>query len=121
MADKPSLVERIRAQQERHRARSRVIRVPVAVVGFGLLLVGVALLVLPGPGWLVIALGLALLALEFAWAERILERVVDRLEAASERAARAGRLEKALAVAASIVFAGALVAAVLLLDLPGPF
>ena len=36
---------------------------------------GTVLLVLPGPGWLTILLGLALLAAEFAWARRLLERL----------------------------------------------
>ena len=43
-------------------------------VGGTLIAVGVALLVLPGPGLLVIALGLALLATEFAWARHVLAR-----------------------------------------------
>jgi uncharacterized protein (TIGR02611 family) len=43
-------------------------------VGGTLVAVGVALLVLPGPGLLVIALGLALLATEFAWARHVLDR-----------------------------------------------
>ena len=50
----------------------RVVRV---VGGFTLLLVGVALLVLPGPGWLTIFLGLALLATDFVWARRWLDRL----------------------------------------------
>jgi uncharacterized protein (TIGR02611 family) len=58
-----------------------VIRV---VVGFTLLIVGVALLVLPGPGWVTIFLGLALLAAEFAWARRLL----DRLKAAANNVKR---------------------------------
>jgi tellurite resistance protein TerC len=45
------------------------------VAGFGLLAAGVAMLALPGPGWLTIAAGLALLATEFAWARRLLNRL----------------------------------------------
>lgn len=45
------------------------------VVGFTLLLIGIVLLVLPGPGWFTIVLGLALLAAEFAWARRLLDRL----------------------------------------------
>ena len=37
-----------------------------------------ALLVLPGPGWVTIILGLMILAREFAWAERMLERARRR-------------------------------------------
>jgi len=44
----------------------------VAVMGGTVVLIGVALLVLPGPGLLVIAAGLAILATEFLWAKRAL-------------------------------------------------
>ena len=45
------------------------------VVGFTLLLVGVVMIVTPGPGWLVIFLGLGLLAAEFLWARRLMDRL----------------------------------------------
>ena len=45
------------------------------VAGFTLLLVGVVMIVTPGPGWLVILLGLGLLAAEFVWARRLMERI----------------------------------------------
>ncbi len=43
--------------------------------GFALLALGVVLLVGPGPGWLVILLGLGLLAVDFVWARRLLDRI----------------------------------------------
>ncbi len=45
------------------------------VAGFTLLLAGVVMLVTPGPGWLVIFLGLSLLAAEFIWARRLMDRM----------------------------------------------
>ena len=45
------------------------------VAGFTLLLVGVVMIVTPGPGWLVIFLGLSLLAAEFIWARRLMDRM----------------------------------------------
>ncbi len=56
-------------------------RAGVAVLGGALLLVGLALLVLPGPGMLVIPLGLGVLGLEFAWARRWLVAVQERSRA----------------------------------------
>ena len=50
-------------------------RIIVALVGGTVLLVGVAMIVLPGPATLVIPGGLAILALEFAWARRWLRRI----------------------------------------------
>jgi hypothetical protein len=48
----------------------QVKRIVVIVVGGTVLAVGVALIVLPGPAFIVIPLGLAILAIEFAWAKR---------------------------------------------------
>jgi len=48
------------------------------VVGGTVLLVGVALIVLPGPAFVVIPVGLAILGLEFAWARRWLRKVKER-------------------------------------------
>ena len=45
-------------------------RVIVSVVGATVLLIGIALLVLPGPAFVVIPVGLAILATEYAWARR---------------------------------------------------
>ena len=45
------------------------------VIGFTLLLVGAVMLITPGPGWLTIFLGLGLLAAEFVWARRLMERI----------------------------------------------
>ncbi len=52
-------------------------RAIVAVVGFTVLLVGIAMIVLPGPAFIVIPLGLAILATEFVWAARLLQRARD--------------------------------------------
>lgn len=49
-------------------------RFVVAVVGATILLGGLMLLVLPGPAFVVIPIGLAVLALEFEWARRLLRR-----------------------------------------------
>ena len=45
------------------------------VAGFTLLLAGLVMVITPGPGWLVIFLGLSLLAAEFIWARRLMERM----------------------------------------------
>ena len=49
-------------------------RVIVSVVGATVLLIGIALLVLPGPAFIVIPVGLAILATEYAWARRWLKK-----------------------------------------------
>jgi uncharacterized protein (TIGR02611 family) len=50
----------------------RVFRI---VFGFTLLALGAVMLVTPGPGWLIIFLGLGLLAAEFVWARRLMDRL----------------------------------------------
>ena len=49
-------------------------RIIVGVLGSTVLLIGIALIVLPGPAFIVIPLGLVILASEFAWARRLLRR-----------------------------------------------
>jgi len=46
----------------------------IAILGGTVLLIGVALIVLPGPAFIVIPIGLAILATEFAWARSMVKR-----------------------------------------------
>ena len=78
--------ERLRRQRERHLERSRFFRVLFGITAVLVLIAGVALIPLPGPGLLIVAVGLFMLALEFAWAERLLERTLHRVERARQRA-----------------------------------
>ena len=55
-------------------------RVIVIVIGFTILAAGVAMIVLPGPAVIVIPIGLAILATEFLWARKLLDRVKERIE-----------------------------------------
>ena len=50
-------------------------RITVAVVGCTVLAVGIALIVLPGPAFIVIPIGLAILSVEFAWARLWLRKI----------------------------------------------
>jgi tellurite resistance protein TerC len=43
--------------------------------GFTVLILGIAMILTPGPGWLTILLGLGILAAEFVWARRLLDRL----------------------------------------------
>jgi len=48
------------------------------VAGFTLLILGVLMIVTPGPGWLTILLALGVLAAEFVWARRLLDRIKEQ-------------------------------------------
>jgi tellurite resistance protein TerC len=61
-------------------------RVVALVIGTSVVLLGIALIVLPGPAFVVIPAGLAILASEFVWAQRLLSRL-KRAEAALLRSA----------------------------------
>jgi hypothetical protein len=52
-------------------------RVLVAVVGATITLAGLVMIVTPGPGLVLVVLGLGILASEFAWARRLRDRAVD--------------------------------------------
>jgi uncharacterized protein (TIGR02611 family) len=57
------------------RTVEQVRRIFLVIAGFTLLLAGVVMLVTPGPGLVVILLGLGLLAAEFVWARRLMDRI----------------------------------------------
>ena len=54
-----------------------LVRIARILGGGALLVAGIAMLVLPGPGWLTIFGGLAILAGEFLWARKLLDRLKD--------------------------------------------
>ena len=56
---------------------TRIKRLIKVVFGFTILAAGVAMLVLPGPGWVVIAVALAILAGEYVWARKLLNRLKE--------------------------------------------
>ena len=53
-------------------------RVMKILFGFTLLVIGVVMIFTPGPGWLVILLGLGVLAAEFVWARQLLDRIKEQ-------------------------------------------
>jgi uncharacterized protein (TIGR02611 family) len=57
------------------RTVEQVRRIFLVIAGFTLLLAGFVMLVTPGPGLVVIFFGLSLLAAEFVWARRLMNRI----------------------------------------------
>ena len=55
-------------------------RIAIGIVGGSVLLVGVAMIVLPGPAFVVIPAGLAILGIEFAWARIWLKKAKAKAE-----------------------------------------
>jgi hypothetical protein len=76
------------------------------------------MLVLPGPAFVVIPVGLAMLALEFKWAERALEKALDKAEQARESARNASPAQKVLMTVLVVAGIAAFVTAAILWDIP---
>ena len=62
-------------------------RIVIAIVGFTVLLLGVVMIVLPGPAFIIIPLGLAILATEFVWAQRLLTKAKAYFDKQRQRVA----------------------------------
>ena len=60
-------------------------KIVVAVIGGTIVLIGIALLVLPGPGMVIIPIGLLILASEFAWARWLLRRGKSAVKRARDK------------------------------------
>jgi uncharacterized protein (TIGR02611 family) len=114
----PRLVQRLRERRHTHRDRGFIYRGAFVVAGVTLLLLGIAMLVTPGPAFVFIPVGLAILSLEFAWAERLLDRALEQADAAKRKAAAASPLQKRLTAIATVLGVGAAVTAAILYDIP---
>ena len=77
---RPKFAARLRAWQRRLNEKVGLDKLPVvrkvvySVIGITIVLIGVVMIVLPGPAIIVIPLGLAILAGEYAWARRVIRR-----------------------------------------------
>lgn len=90
-------------------------RAAVTLIGLAAIVVGIILLAAPGPGWLVIFLGLGIWATEFAWAKSLLRRTRRTVGRWTAWLGRQPRWLTALAGAAGLIALGAIVAGAWLL------
>jgi hypothetical protein len=92
------------------------------VVLFGVLVVLVGIFLsgpgIPGPGFLVILIGLGFLALEFDRAERLLEKAIVFGDKLADRAENTSTTQRVLAGLATAVAIAAFVVAAILWDIP---
>jgi uncharacterized protein (TIGR02611 family) len=113
-------IQKLRERKQRHKQRSKVVRLGSMILGIVLVLAGIVLSLplVPGPGFLLIFLGLAVLALEFDPVERLVEKLVYRVDQLENSAKDASPLQRALVIVAIVAACAAFVAASLLWDLP---
>ena len=103
------MIDRLEERRERHAQRHKLYRIGFGVAAVLVLLAGtiLSLPLVPGPGLPLVAVGLAMLALEFAWAERLLRRIAHRIDQVEERIGWAGivaLLVGAVAVGVAVVY-----------------
>lgn len=81
----------------------------VALAGLLVIAIGIILIPFPGPGWLIVLAGLAILAVEFVWAQRLLHFTRARLERWWHWLGRQSLLVRMLAGLVGLLFVGAVV------------
>jgi uncharacterized protein (TIGR02611 family) len=118
--DTPELLVKLRERKERHKQRHILHRIAIVIVGVLIVVAGGVLSApgVPGPGIAVILIGLGFLALEFDWAERLLERAIIWADRAKDRAEETSTKQRVIAGMAGAVAVAAFVVAAVLWDIP---
>ncbi len=118
--DRPDMLIKLEERKRRHAERGIVARVLVVIGGVLLILAGIVLSGpgIPGPGFLLVLLGLSFLALEFDRAERLLAKAIVWADKAKGRAESASPRQKVLTAVLTVIALGAFVAAAILYDIP---
>ena len=111
MTDDTKEVIRLRVArvQRAYRGHGRVFRVLWVVAGVTIVVAGLAMTIFPGPAIIVLPVGMAMLAAEFAWASRLLNMGIERGVDAKRRVQAVGTATKLLAAAAVLLLVGAVV------------
>ena len=98
----------------------RLYKIGVGVLGGGIVIGGLALVPLPGPGWVIVFVGLAILATEFVWAQRLETYARKQLKLWTDWLSRQSWPVKVLVGLVTFAFVCAVIYAVLyVLGLPG--
>jgi len=118
--DKPEMLVKLQERKERHAERGLPARIGAVVIGVLLVILGIFMSGpgIPGPGIVVILVGLSFLALEFDRAERLLEKVIVWADNAKDRAENAPRGQKIATAVVGILIAGGFVVWAILGDIP---
>jgi uncharacterized protein (TIGR02611 family) len=116
----PELLVKLRERKERHKQRNLVHRAAVVAAGVLIVLAGIIMSGpgVPGPGIATIVIGLGFLALEFDWAERLLERAIIWGDQVKDRAEESSTKQRIVAGAAAAVAVAAFAVAAILWDIP---
>jgi uncharacterized protein (TIGR02611 family) len=99
------VLERIRG----NRTGRLALRIGVGVLGTLVVALGIVLIPFPGPGWAIVILGLAIWAIEFAWAKRVLEFTKRHVQSWTRWVGRQSIPVRAVIGVVGAVFVGAIV------------
>lgn len=91
------------------RTGAMTLKVAVGVIGTVMVVGGLIMVPFPGPGWLVVFAGLAVLATEFRWAQKVLGFGKRTLRAWTEWLKRQGLIVRLLVLAVTFATAAAIV------------
>jgi len=108
-------VQRLQRRREAYRQRGIAYRVAWVAASVIVIAAGVVMIVFPGPALVVIPIGLAMLSLEFAWAQRLLDHTLERGIVAKDVAKQASQRQKILGIAAVVCLIAAVAAVAVLI------
>jgi len=105
---------REKLQQVHHRVRASrtgrlTLQLVIGIVGAVVVAIGIVLIPFPGPGWLIVLGGLAIWAIEFVWAQRLLQFTRTRLERWWHWLGRQNIFVRILAGLIGLIFVGTVV------------
>ena len=105
---------REKLQHVHHRVRASrtgrlTLQVVIGIVGAVVVAIGIILIPFPGPGWLIVLGGLAIWAIEFVWAQRLLQFTRAQLERWWHWLGRQNIIVRILAGLIGLIFVGTVV------------
>jgi uncharacterized protein (TIGR02611 family) len=112
-SDAVRLTERLGGFRQRVRSTRTgrlTLQLVIGIIGAAVVALGLVLIPFPGPGWLVVLAGLAILSLEFVWAERLLAFTRGQLERWWHWLGRQHMIVRLLAGLVGLAFVGTVVA-----------
>ena len=83
------------------KTKRHIKRVAIGIAGTIVLIAGIIAIPYPGPGWLIVFTGLAILATEFTWAQRVLDFAKTRYDSWTEWLKRQHVIIRILVLAAT--------------------